>query len=205
MNLADVTKEPDTSKIVKEDVLRILGERKKKVSLEFIETEIKVPPSHISKTVRDLLHEDLIAIEDKHITLTEKGREEAKDIVKKHLILENYFKESRSMRQAHRTAHLLEHYVSNEVVNNVKKLFTLKEDGVPLTEFELSKEALITDIFLSDYRLFERIVSMGMFLGEKIVITNRISQGVIVKIGNKKFALGRDIAERIKVVGYETY
>ena len=76
-------------------------------------------------------------------------------------------------------------------------------EGVPLTKLELNKEGMITDITFSDYRLFERIVSMGIFLGEKIKITNEISHGVVVKIRNKKFALDKIIAEEIKVVEYE--
>ena len=65
--------------------------------------------------------------------------------MKRHLVLENHFRENRTKREAHLAAQLLEHYVSKEVVNNVKKLSTLKEEGVPLTEFELHREALITD------------------------------------------------------------
>ena len=137
------------------------------------------------------------------LILTERGKENAKNILNKHFVLEKYFEKIRSKKEAHNVAHILEHYVSREVINNIKKLSTLKKEGVPLTKFELNKEGIITDITFSDYGLFERIISMGIFLGENIVITNEIPYGIIVQIKNKKFALDKNIAEGIKAVEYE--
>jgi len=203
VNSSDAIKETDVLKMVKEDVLRIMGERKEKVSLEVIKAKIRVSHSFVSKTIRNLKEEKLIRVENKFIRLTKKGRREAKDIVKKHFALENYFEETRGKREAHQAAHLLEHYVSEEVIRNIKKLSTLKKEGVPLTKFELNNEGIITDLMFSNYGLFERIVSMGVFLGEEIMITNEVPHAVIVKIKNKKFALDKDIAKEIKVVEYE--
>jgi len=41
---------------------------------------------------------------------------------------------------------------------------------------------------------------MGIFPGEKILITNVIPGSIIVKTGNKKFALGEEIAKKIEVL-----
>ena len=118
------------------------------------------------------------------------------------MILENYFKRSRSTIEAHTAAHIIEHYISGEVINNIKKLSTLKKGGVPLTKFGLNKEGLIAEITFSDFRLFERAVSMGIFPGEKIIVQSEIPQGIIIKIKNKKFALDRSIAKGIEAVEY---
>jgi len=59
--------------------------------------------------------------------LTEKGEENAKEILKKHLVFEDYFKKTRTEEEAHKIAHIFEHYVSEEVFNNIKKLSTFKE------------------------------------------------------------------------------
>jgi Mn-dependent DtxR family transcriptional regulator len=201
----NATKEPDILKIVKEDVLRILCERRKKTSLEIIKNEIKVAHALISEALEELERDGLIAIQENFILLTELGQKSAKNILEKHFVLENYFEKIGSKIEAHTAAHILEHYVSGEVINNIKELSTLKMEGVPLTKFEFNKEGMITDITFSDYRLFERIVSMGIFLGEKIIITNEILRGIVVKIKNKKFALDKNIAEEIKVVEYERF
>lgn len=204
MNSNNGINESDLVKIVIEDVLRILGERNKNVLREHLESEIRASRAFIFKIITSLEKDNLIRIDGKFIRLTKNGRNEAKVIVKKHQFLEDYLKETRSKRDAHRTAHLLEHFVSEEVVNNLKILSTLKKEGVPLTQLERHTQGIITDIFLSDYGVFERIISMGIFLGEKITITNETPNAVIVKIQNKKFALDKKIAREIRVTAYET-
>jgi len=203
VNSIDAIKELDILKIVKEDILRILSEQEEKVTLGVIKLEIKASNSFIFKTIRSLEEDNLIEVEDTFIILTKKGRKEAKSITKKHNLLENYLKETRNEREAHQAAHLLEHYVSEEVINNIKKLSTFKKEGFPLTKFQLHTKGIITDISLSDYGLFERIISMGMFLGEKITITGEIPHVIIVKINNKKFALDKNIAKEIRAAEYE--
>jgi len=42
---------------------------------------------------------------------------------------------------------------------------------------------------------------MGIFLGEKIRVMYEISDGIVVNVGGKKIALGKDIAKEIEVLG----
>jgi Mn-dependent DtxR family transcriptional regulator len=198
-----MVKESDVLKIVEEDILRILGERKEKVSLNSMKAKIKVSHSFTSKAIKILEEGGLISIKKGFINLSKNGLDEAKDIVRNHLALEDYFKEMRGERQAHQAAHLLEHYVSEEVINNIKKIITLKKEGVPLTKFGLNKEGLITDIVSSDYKLFERMISIGILPGEVIEVTHKIPSGLIIKIKNKKIVLDKTIAKEIKVLKYE--
>jgi Fe2+ transport system protein FeoA len=121
--------------------------------------------------------------------------------LRKHLILEKYFKKVRSKKEAHEIAHILEHYISEEVIRNIKKISTLKKKGISLIEFK-QKNGLITDIILG-IGLFERIISMGIFPGEKIKIINEIPNGIVIEVKNKKFVLGKNIAKEIKVLEYE--
>jgi len=187
-------------KIIKEDILRVLGEQKgKKISLESITSKVNVADQFIFRAVKELERRNLIKHNDNFISLTKRGEENAKDIVKRHIVIEDYFKRTKNETEAHKVANILEHYVSKEVIDNIKKLSTLKSTGIPLTRFENNREGMITDMVFSDYGIFERIVSMGIFLGEKIKITNRISDTVIVSIGNKKIALNNDIAEGIRI------
>jgi len=75
------------------------------------------------------------------------------------------------------------------------------KEGIPLTKPELNKKGIITDIIFSDYGLFERMISMGIFLAEKIRVMYEISDGIVVNVGGKKIALGKDIAKEIEVLG----
>ena len=201
--IGNTPKESDVLEIVKEDVLRILCERGKKISLGIVEDEIKVVHSLISEALEALERGDLIIIRDNSISLTELGQENAKNILDKHLVLEDYLEKTGSKIGAHTAAHILEHYISGEVINNIKKLSTLKKEGIPLTKLELNKESMITDITFSDYRLFERIVSMGVFPGEKVIVTNEIPNGIVVKIKNRKLAMDKNISKEIKAVEHE--
>ena len=150
-------KESDILEIVKEDILRILGERNEKVSLETIKDEIKIHPSFVSRAINELEKEELIQSQQAFFKLTDKGKEKAKSVLRKYLVIENYFKERRSKNEAHEIAHILEHYISEEIIRNVTKLSTFKGRGVPLTELELHEESLITDITVPDNNLFERM------------------------------------------------
>ena len=78
---------------------------------------------------------------------------------------------------------------------------TFKGEGLSLAEFK-KEEGLIADITL-DAQLFERIISMGIFPGEKIKVIARLPNGVVLKIGNKKIFLAWEIAKNIKVLEYE--
>jgi Mn-dependent DtxR family transcriptional regulator/Fe2+ transport system protein FeoA len=202
-NLGDnAAKSPDILKIVEEDIMRILYERHRQTLLKILESEIQVAHPLVARALEELEKNRLVTIHDDAIALTQLGQKNAKEIYERHSVIENYLAKTRSKTEAHTTAHILEHYVSGEVVNNLKKLATLKIEGVPLTEFKLNRSGMITDIALSDYRLFERIVSMGIFLGERVTMTNKIPQGIVVKLKNKKFALDKNIAEAIKAAEY---
>jgi len=125
-----MTKKSSILKIVKEDILRILGEEKRRISLEILKEEIKVSLSFINEAIEELKRERLIKSQQIFFILTEEGEEKARDILKKHLVFEDYFKKTRTEREAHKIAHILEHYVSEEVLNNIKKLSTFKKEGI---------------------------------------------------------------------------
>jgi Mn-dependent DtxR family transcriptional regulator len=193
-------------KIVKEDILRVMNEKEGSTTSRLIEREIEASPHCIKESLRTLEEEGLLSIKNDFVSLTDTGVKQAADIVKKHLIIEEYFKENKEEEaKAHEKAHILEHYVSREVLNNIKKISTFKMYGIPLKELEFNKAGIITDITLSDYALFERMVSMGICLGERIKVKYSIPDGIVINIGGKSFAVGNEIAKQIEVsrYGYE--
>lgn len=202
-----MTRESDILKIVKEDILEVVGRNNKKTPLKFMKLEVTVSHPFVSKAIKELKEKELIKVisEKKsgieYIQLTEEGQARSNDIIKKHSVLEKYFKERRSEKEAIEATNILEHYISTEVVNTIKKLSTFKKKGIPLTEFK-QKEGLIADIGLN-IKLFERVVSMGIYPGEKIRRIDKIPNAIIVEIKNKKLALDKDIAKEIKVLEYE--
>jgi Mn-dependent DtxR family transcriptional regulator len=188
--------------IVEEDILEALEKKGGKSSSLIIEPEIRVSRSFITEAIKNLRGKNLIKLEKDIVYLTEEGAKKAKDITKKHSIIENYFKKKKDKKMAYKIASILEHYVSQEVINNIKKLSTFKEEGVLLENFK-HEQGLITDI--TSIKLFERIISMGLCPGEKIKIVKKLPNGIIVRVENKKFALGNEIANKIRVLDYKKH
>jgi Mn-dependent DtxR family transcriptional regulator len=198
-----VTLKAKITKILKEDILRILCETNERTSLESIKAETKVAHTLRAQALKELQKEELVTFQADSISLTPLGREVAKAILEKHLVLEDYFRKTESPIEAHTAAHIIEHYISKEVINNIEKLATLKAQSTPLTEFGLNKEGVIAEVNFSDYRLFERVVSMGMFPGEKIMVKSEVPDGLVLKVKNKKFVLDREMAKGIKAFNNE--
>jgi Mn-dependent DtxR family transcriptional regulator len=195
--------EPDLLKIVKEDILEDLCNKGGRDYLSSIEPEIKVSKDFIKKNIRMLEKNGLLECGKNingQIVLTEKGAALAKKISVKHSVLEKYFfKIRKDKKEAYKLASIFEHYVSVRVLNNVKKLTTLKEDGEPLTNLERNETGLISDAVLNS-GLFERFVSMGIVPGENIRIKNELPNILIVETENKKFALSKELARCVKVI-----
>ena len=61
------------------------------------------------------------------IQLTKEGQVRANVIIKKHSALEKYFKERRGKEEAIEATNILEHYISTEVIDTIKKLSTYKK------------------------------------------------------------------------------
>jgi len=203
-----IYREPGESilETVKDDILRIVGENNnKKVSLKFIESDIKASSSFIARASRELEKENLIKLEKDYVVLTEKGKGKVEYILKKHSIIEDYLKGARDHKDSHKEADFLEHYISEEALNNIKKLSTFKVGSLTLERLGLNREGLITDIDFSVGGLFERMVSMGIFPGKRIKIIYNTPDGFVVYVSRKKIALGKDIAKGIKVVEYGKY
>ncbi len=78
-----MVKKSNIIKIVKEDILKILSERKGKVSLNIIKEEIKVSYSFVFEAIEELKKEGLIQSQQSFFKLTDNGEENAKDILKK--------------------------------------------------------------------------------------------------------------------------
>ena len=191
--------------IIEEDILRMLAQEKsKESSLNTIRSEIKFSSLEITRAIDELNNKGLIKQKGSILELTETGQEIARNLFEKHFILKNYFLKTRNKKEAYKTAHILEHYVSDEVIKTINKLSINKGKGLPLTKLELSQESIVADIVIHDIKLFERLVSIGIVPGNKVILKNIIPNGVIIKVKNKIFALDKNIAKKILVIKHET-
>lgn len=80
---------------------------------------MKVPDSYLHDAIYELKKEKLVQLRKNFFELTAIGKEKANNILTKHLFLENYFKRVKNGIDAHEIAHILEHYISEEVITSI--------------------------------------------------------------------------------------
>lgn len=196
-------KDSDRLRIATEDILRILAEQPgKETQLQHLKAEMGPSCALQAEAIAQLEHEGLIRVAEDIARLTPAGEHVAGGILQNHITLEQYLRRGREGTEAHEAAHVLEHYVSRQVVKNITQLEALKDRGVPLTEFGFHREGMVRDISFPASSLFERVVSMGIVPGQRIVVVNRTGDTFIVNAGGK-FAVDEHIAREIEVVAHE--
>jgi len=195
----DVKDKSESLKIVNEDILRILGEQGGKCSLECISSKLN-QPSSFEKAIKKLTNQELLRLQGDIAKLSEKGKATAGLICEKHNVIENYWikKALADEEEAHQAAHLLEHHVSEKVIDNIRTISKIQRQGTLLSEFT-GKEGMITNIVLEG-GMFERLISMGFSPGEKLEIVEKLSNSIVITIKNKKLAIDREIANKIRVL-----
>ena len=197
--------------IAKDNILRVLieetpGFEELEIVKELMKEEIipeswckKKPVEFFSKGIMELEEAGYIKIEDKKVSLTNKGIERANKIYEDHQVIENLFMQDFDEEKAHIFAHILEHLISKEVIEYMKKIDDLKGHGISLTEFPAT-EGIITQLQIEDGQLLERIISMGVCPGQRILIIARLKAGIVVKLKHTQLAIDNDIAKGIMVV-----
>jgi len=191
----------DTQRIIKEDILRILYEEGERVLPKELFEKIDAPDKEVLNAIEELISEGLIEYSSsKALKLTPKGKIKGKDIFEKHIVIENYFIENRTEARAHNIAHILEHYISEEVILNLKLINSYKNQGIPLLNSSVGFEYFITDIgFNIGDNIFERLASMDIYPGKKIIVSTILPNCIILGMGNKKVAIDKSIAKEVKV------
>ena len=195
--------------IVKVNILRVLIEetcgseaisKVQELSKELIipESWEKNPNEFFLEGLNELHKEGLVCVQDEKITITEDGMIQAEKILNYHKVIEDYFKRDFNEEDAHKIAHILEHYISKEVVENMKIIDELEGFEIPLSEFS-SSEGIITRLSFDEPQLFERIISMGVCPGQRITIIARVGIGIIVKLRNTQLAIDYRISKGIMV------
>jgi manganese/iron transport system permease protein/iron/zinc/copper transport system permease protein len=96
-------------------VLRSPGER---VAITNIETNVTSPNMKIRRAINMLARQDLLEIDDDHVTLTNDGRIEANRLVRAHRLWETYLEQTgMSPVELHEKAHQLEHISDRATVD----------------------------------------------------------------------------------------
>ncbi len=112
-------------KKIKQDILKEIYKSNKENKILTIDTlhkKINISISNLLKILSKLISLNYIYLKDSDIRLTNKGKEEAKDIINKHRLLESYLfeKTSTDLKEIHKVADKDEHLFNEEQINMIK-------------------------------------------------------------------------------------
>jgi DtxR family transcriptional regulator, Mn-dependent transcriptional regulator len=212
-----------------EDYLRtifVLGEDMQPVIAARVADEMSVSPSTMVVTLRRLQSQGYLKVERrKEIQLTAKGRRVAEGILRRHFLTERLLTDVLGMDwvKAHQEAHRLEHAISAEVEDRLRKLLNHPttcphgnaipgveganggKKSSPLSGVPEGKEVVlqrITEGGERDSRLLGFMQTHQLVPGAKVTVLEVApSLGIMnLKVGRDEFALGIEAAKKLRVL-----
>ncbi len=160
---------------------------------------------------------------DGAVELTVSGRQGALDIIRRHRLAERFLVDvlGLSWDEVHDEACELEHALSPKVQEALERFMEnpavcphghpipsadgaiAVQEGGPLCQIGVGEEVQIVRIEDEDGELLSYLSSLGMFPGTSIKVCDvaPFRGPLMVEIGDARYALGREVAEKIVVAG----
>lgn len=176
---------------------------------------IKVSKPSVTQMVRSLAKEDMVSFKRfGGISLTKKGIVDARKVLRKHQLLEVFFKKILNIKDTfHREAHDMEHALSDkaadricEMLNNPKlcpdgnQIPLKKNKIIMITELTENAEAEVIFAATQNKDCLERLNSLGLVPEAKIKVVRKIRNGpMIIRVKGSEIILGQDICTDIFV------
>ncbi|MGV9200055.1 MAG: FeoA domain-containing protein [Promethearchaeia archaeon] len=182
-----------------EDLLKVVFKLpKKKANISEVVKKITFNReiTDIESIIANLLQKNLILRENHSLILTDKGEETAKLILKIHNEIEDYIKDKNINCNAHQMAHILEHKLTEKEIEKMIKASEYTDEGIPMPGFNLPMGTIV-DVNLNDTKIWTKLVSIGIFPGQKIHILSRTGHNFVIEIKNSKFAIDLNLAKAI--------
>lgn len=200
-----------------------LSDGDKMVKTTELATFMNVSPASVTEMTKTLANEDLVVYEKyRGIKLSEKGLVQAKQLRKKHHVVEHLLVNCLGMDHddAHAEAHKLEHAISddtsiricNMVGNPVdedcqycsdpcKRYSQGVSNLIQLNKMAKNKTGTIAYIKSEDAEEIRRLNSIGFVPGREVTIESILMDGGdrVVKIGDNLIALSYDMASAVFV------
>ena len=179
---------------------------------------LKVSPASVTAMLKRLSAASLIEYQPyQRITLTERGREIAMRMVRRHALLERLMTDILGLpwEKADELACQLEHYVDEEVDERLATLLgnpttcphgrqidlESPDHTCPLTEVSLGEEVEIA--YVSDERsdLLGYLATLGLRPGVRVRLTHQapFNGPLTLRVGEVSHAVGREAAEKVRV------
>lgn len=184
---------------------------------------MNISPASVSEMLKVLSKEGLVEYEKyKGVSLTENGLRQAKNLRRKHHIVERFLVDVLDMDHdsAHNEACAFEHSMSNDSANKMCRMIGAKVDSdcetcsdpcrsmtdsgdstFTITDMEVGDVGVISHLICEEPDKMRKLISMGFVPGRDVAIDSKVSSKGpwIVRIGNSIIALDRGLSSLVFV------
>lgn len=183
-----------------EDILKFMFENKeKKIDLPILERITKNFNIILDEVLKRLQKEKLVILQGNIYSLTPPGVEIGGEILKKHMEIEYFIKTQTNKCDAHQMAHILEHSLTENAIQGMFAVSSLKKQGIPLSQFILPSGTIV-DISWNSCNLMTKLISIGIFPGQRIHILSKSVNNFLLEVKKSKIAIDRILARGIKLI-----
>ncbi|MCX9012497.1 MAG: metal-dependent transcriptional regulator [Candidatus Methanoperedens sp.] len=198
-----------------------LQQEQRPVSTSRLAEHLKLSPPSVSEMVKKLAGKGLLSHTEKGVCLTEEGRLIAKKVIRRHRLSERLLTDILGFKwdEVHDEACRLEHAISPEMEDRIAKSLgnpktcphghpipdkdgvLVKEKVKPLSELKASARGVIVSVFEEDPNMLKYLASLGLIPGVCVRVDEVAPFGgpLIVRVSGSRYALGREVASKIKV------
>ncbi|MDP2766501.1 MAG: metal-dependent transcriptional regulator [Candidatus Methanoperedens sp.] len=191
------------------------------VSTSRLAEHLKLSPPSVSEMVKKLAHKGLVSHTEKGVCLTQEGNRIAKKVIRRHRLSERLLTDILGYKwdEVHDEACKLEHAISPEMEERIaaslgnpktcphghpipdKEGVLAKEKVKPLSELKANDKGTIVSVFEEDPKMLQYLASLGL-IPEVCVRVEEVAPfggPLIVCVSGSRYALGREVASKIKV------
>lgn len=180
-----------------EDILKFIYESNQNmIPISTLNKEFKNDNYDIQRAIKNLDNKNFIITHNSQLMLTDSGKGVAEKIFTLHNQIEQYLEGENFNLNAHQIAHILEHQLSKEEIEIMVNTSKKKEKGVSLPDFKLPSGKIVK-LDLDNSKIWTKLISIGLFPGQRIHILNRTTSNYLLEIKQSKFAIDKKLAEGI--------
>lgn len=198
-----------------------LQQEQRPVSTSSLAEHLKLSAPSVSEMIKKLASKDLVSHTEKGVCLTEEGKAIAKKVIRRHRLSERLLTDILGFKwdEVHDEACRLEHAISPEMEERIsqslgnpktcphghpipdKDGIIIKEKVRPLSELKAREKGTIVNVFEEDPKMLQYLASLGLIPDVCVQVEEVAPFGgpLIVCVCGSRYALGREVASKIKV------
>ncbi len=191
------------------------------VSTSRLAEHLKLSAPSVSEMVKKLAGKELVSHTEKGVCLTDEGKTIAKKIIRRHRLSERLLTDILGFRwdEVHDEACRLEHAISPEMEDRIaaslgnprtcphghpipdKDGILVKEKVRLLSDLKTKDKGTIVSVFEEDPKMLQYLASLGLIPDVCVRVEEVAPFGgpLIVCVSGSRYALGREVASKIKV------